>query len=595
MGAIVATTDPSAVIAIFRSLGAPARLNRLVEGESLLNDAAAIAIVGVLIATLGGDTADTSPAAAIRMFALSFGGGTASGYIAGRAIVLVLPLLNRLPVAAATLTLAVPYPLYIAAYQLHASGVVAVVTAGLVIGAYGPTRLSPSNWKHLDVVWGQIAVLAGAVVFLLAAVQVPDLLSLMNEADMVYLAVIVLAALVARAIVMFGIFPLLSTAGLSRPVDHRYKLAIVWGGLRGAVTLVLALALAQNEALPPSERQFVAALAAAFVLVSLFFNGLTLRWVAGRLGLTLLSPQQEALQRQAVLLSTAEVETAIGEIAADFQLPKDAVAAVQQDYRSEISQGPGTFTIEDALIEREQLSIGLVTLATREHTLIPEYGSGVISARNLDAMMRNTSLMIDAAREEGRIGYNRAARMILAPTLGYRVASFLAKHLNLRRLLARPLADRFELMICRRAVLERLVAYNNGPLRRFVGNRMGEVLEGVLRGRLKAVDEVLAQLRAHYPGHTRLLERRLLMLFALGRGAKIIEAMKAESVVSTEVALGLEASLRTRWEANISRPVPPQMEEVRISESADSDFSKSRTLVSLIRGQFSRGVFQACC
>ncbi|SPL62637.1 Na+/H+ antiporter [Ochrobactrum soli] len=444
-------------------------------------------------------------------------------------------------------------------------------------------------------VWGQIAVLAGAVVFLLAAVQVPDLLSLMNEADMVYLAVIVLAALVARAIVMFGIFPLLSTAGLSRPVDHRYKLAIVWGGLRGAVTLVLALALAQNEALPPSERQFVAALAAAFVLVSLFFNGLTLRWVAGRLGLTLLSPQQEALQRQAVLLSTAEVETAIGEIAADFQLPKDAVAAVQQDYRSEISQGPGTFTIEDALIEREQLSIGLVTLATREHTLIPEYGSGVISARNLDAMMRNTSLMIDAAREEGRIGYNRAARMILAPTLGYRVASFLAKHLNLRRLLARPLADRFELMICRRAVLERLVAYNNGPLRRFVGNRMGEVLEGVLRGRLKAVDEVLAQLRAHYPGHTRLLERRLLMLFALGRGAKIIEAMKAESVVSTEVALGLEASLRTRWEANISRPVPPQMEEVRISESADSDFSKSRTLVSLIRGQFSRGVFQACC
>ena len=178
------------------------------------------------------------------MFALGFGGGIASGYLAGRAIVLVLPLLNRLPVAAATLTLAVPYPLYIAADQLHASGVVAVVTAGLVIGAYGPTRLSPSNWKHLDVVWGQIAVLAGAVVFLLAAVQVPDLLSLMNEADMVYLAVIVLAALVARAVVMFGIFPLLSIVGLSRPVDHRYKLAIVWGGLRGAVTLVLALALA---------------------------------------------------------------------------------------------------------------------------------------------------------------------------------------------------------------------------------------------------------------------------------------------------------------------------------------------------------------
>lgn len=561
LGAIVATTDPSAVIAIFRSLGAPARLNRLVEGESLLNDAAAIAIVGVLVATIGGDPSDAGPANALRMLALGFGGGLAYGYLAGRAIVLVLPWLNRLPVAAATLTLAIPYPLYIAADQiLHASGVVAVVTAGLVISAYGPTRLSPRNWKHLDVIWGQIAVLAGAVVFLLAAVQVPDLLSAMGETDMVYLVVIVVAALFARAVVMFGMFPLLSLAKLARPVDHRYKLAIVWGGLRGAVTLVLALALAQNEALPPQERQFVASLAAAFVLVSLFVNGLTLRWVVDRLGLTVLSPQQQALQRQAVLLSAAEVETAIGEISTDFQLPADVATVVQQDYRSEITGGTDTFVIEDALTERERLTIGLMTLATREHALIPEYGSGVISTRNLDAMMRNTSQMIDAAREEGRIGYNRAARMILAPAPGYRLASFLAGRFNLRRLLARPLADRFELMLCRRAVLERLIVYNDKTLRPFVGDRMAEVLEGVLRGRLEAVDEVLTQLRSRYPGHTKLLERRLLVLFSLGRGARIIESMKAESVVSAEVAMKLEASLRARWEANIPRPVPPQAE-----------------------------------
>jgi CPA1 family monovalent cation:H+ antiporter len=562
LGAIVATTDPSAVIAIFRDLGAPARLNHLVEGESLLNDAAAIAIVGVLIATIAGDPAEAGLASAMRMLGFGFGGGLICGYLAGRLVVIALPWLNRLPVAAATLTLAVPYPLYIAADQiLHASGVVAVVTAGLVIGAYGPTRLSPRNWKHLDVIWGQIAVLAGAVVFLLAAVQVPDLLSAMGEADIAYLAVVVIVALVARAIVMFGMFPLLSLARLARPVDYRYKLAIVWGGLRGAVTLVLALALAQNEALPRPEREFVAALAAAFVLVSLFVNGLTLRWVVNRLGLTVLSPQQQALQRQAVLLSAAEVDAAISEFAEDFQLPADIARTVQQQYRAEISAaGTETVAIEEALTERERLSIGLVTLATREHALIPEYGSGVISARNLDAMMQNTSLMIDAAREEGRIGYNRAARMILAPTPTYRAASFLARRFNLHGLLARPLADRFELMICRRAVLERLLAYNDRSLRRFVGDRMAEVLESVLRGRLEAVDVVLAQLRAQYPGHARVLERRLLVLFALGRGNRIIESMKAESVVSAEIALRLEASLRATWDANIRRPVPPAEE-----------------------------------
>lgn len=564
LGAIVATTDPSAVISIFRNLGVPSRLNRLVEGESLLNDAAAIAIVGVLITTITGDAADAGPVAVGRMLAFGFGGGVVFGYLAGRMVVVVLPLLDRLPVAAATLTLAIPYPLYIASDQLlHASGVVAVVTAGLVIGAFGPTRLHPRNWQHLHLIWSQIAVLAGAIVFLLAAVQVPELLSGMGWRDVLYLTVIVIAAHIARAIVMFAMFPLLSLAKMARPVDWGYKLAIIWGGLRGAVTLVLALGLAQNEALPMDERHFIAALAAAFVLVSLFVNGLTLRWLIARLGLTALSPQQQTFQRQAVLLSSAEVDTAIGDLATDFQLPADVAISVKQEYLRDMNADTPDvqLTIEETLTERERLSIGLVTLATREHAIIPEYGSGVVSARNLDAMMRNTSLMVDAAREDGRAGYNRAARGILAPTLSYKIANWLAERYNLRDLLARPLADRFELMICRRTVLERLMVYNDKSLRGFIGDRMAEVLASILRGRLEAVDQLLDELRTRFPGHTRLLERRLLLLFALRKGAGIIETMKAESVLSAEVATRLGANLRIAWEANIRRPVPPDHEK----------------------------------
>ncbi|PWU70734.1 sodium:proton exchanger [Ochrobactrum sp. POC9] len=563
LGAIVATTDPSAVISIFRNLGVPARLNRLVEGESLLNDAAAIAIVGVLITAINGDPTNVGPVTVGRMLAFGFGGGVVFGYLVGRMVVMALPLLDRLPVAAATLTLAVPYPLYIASDQLlHASGVVAVVTAGLVIGAFGPTRLHPRNWQHLHLIWSQVAVLAGAIVFFLAAVQVPELLSGMGWRDVLFLTVIVIAALVARAVVMFAMFPLLALAKMARPVDRGYKVAIVWGGLRGAVTLVLALGLAQNEALPVADRQFIAALAAAFVLVSLFVNGLTLRWLIERLGLTALSPQQQTFQRQAVLLSAAEVDSAIGDLAADFQLPADVATSVKQEYLREMSADTpaGPVTIEETLTERERLSIGLVTLATREHAIIPEYGSGVVSARNLDAMMRNTSLMIDAAREDGRAGYNRAARGILAPTLSYKIANWLAERYNMLNLLARPLADRFELMICRRTVLERLLVYNDSSLRSFVGDRMAEVLDGILRGRLEAVDLVLEGLRIRFPGHTRLLERRLLLLFALRKGTGIIEKMKTESVLSAEVASRLGTNLRMAWEANIRRPVPPERE-----------------------------------
>ena len=552
-GAMVATTDPSAVIAIFRNVGAPGRLIRLVEGESLLNDAAAIAVVGVILAGLAGDPADAGILAGLETLALSFGGGIACGLLAGRLVAALLPYLDRLPVAAATLTLGVPYPLYIAADQmLHASGVVAVVTAGLVISALGSTRLSPRNWSHLHIIWEQVAVLMGAAVFLLAAVRVPELLRGTNWHELAYLTIAVLAALIARLVVMFGMLPALARAGLGQPVATPYKLAIVWGGLRGAVTLVLALGIAENVLLPQGERRFVGAMAAGFVLVSLLVNGTTLGWLVRRLGLTTLSPQEEALQRQAVLLSTAEIDTAIDQTAAHFGLPAATSATVKHRYRNVVAVG--AFDVEQALSERDRLTIGLVTLATREHALIPEYGSGVISVANLDAMIRNTGAMIDAARDEGRLGYNRAARAILQPHAGYAVARLLAARLGLRRPLSAYLADRFELMICRRTVLERLRAYNRHSLRPLIGERMTEVLDGVLQARLDSVDAVLNEIRAQQPAFAEALAQRLLMLFALRRGNAEIEAMRAENIISAEIAGKIEQTLDEVWRANIRRP-----------------------------------------
>ena len=144
LGAIIATTDPAAVIAVFREVGAPGRLMRLVSGESLLNDAAAIAIMSVLLAMLSGDAAAASPIAGLRELAVSLGGGAVFGIVAGRITAALLPALGGLALAEAALTLALPYPLYLLADQgIGVSGVVAVVAAGLVINALGRTRLSP--------------------------------------------------------------------------------------------------------------------------------------------------------------------------------------------------------------------------------------------------------------------------------------------------------------------------------------------------------------------------------------------------------------------------------------------------------------------
>ena len=178
-----------------------------------------------------------------------------------------------------------------------------------MIGALGRTRLTPRNWSHLQLIWEQIAALAGAVVFLLAAVRVPELLHGVVWKDALWLAVIVLAALAARLAVLFGLLPALAWLKLSAPVSHAYKLAIAWGGLRGAVTLVLALGVAENQAVHEADRHFVTILATGFVLVSVLFNGATLRWVMRQLGLDQLSPQEQALQGQALNMSTEEVES----------------------------------------------------------------------------------------------------------------------------------------------------------------------------------------------------------------------------------------------------------------------------------------------
>lgn len=555
LGAIVATTDPAAVIAIFRDVGAPARLIRLVEGESLLNDAAAIALVGVLLAMLTGQGTEATLAAGLRELGWAFGVGVVCGVVAGRVIAELLPRLAGLPMAEGALTLALPYPLYLVAEQLlNASGVVAVVCAGLVIGALGPTRLSPSSWRHLRLIWEQFAGIAGAVVFLLAAVRVPALLEGVAPRHAWWLLAVVLAAMAARLGTLFGLLPVLTWLRLSAPISAAYKLAIAWGGLRGAVTLVLALGIAEHSALPHEVRHFVAILATGFVLVSLLVNGTTLRAVIQALGLNVLSPQELAVQRQAIRLSTGEVETSLDRLAEDFGLPAAIARDVAARYRHEVERGAADFDFDTALSERARLSAGLVALATRESELIPEYGNGVVSVANLDAMMRNTGQMIDAAREQGRLGYNRAARRILQYQPSFHLALFLHEHLRFDWLLARVLADRFELLIVRQAVLQRLRQYNRAMLSPVFGPRMSALLDSVLEDRHRAAGEALEEMRSRFGDYTALLEQRMLMLFALRRGLHELNTMREENVISREAYHQIARVVRRAWRSNVVRP-----------------------------------------
>src|SRR5215813_14898852 len=210
LGAIIATTDPVAVVAIFHDIGAPRRLSTLVQGESLFNDAAAIAIYTLAVAMLAGDR-PASPVDGLVTFVREFGGGLAAGYVAGWGITLFIPILRASRLAEATLTIAFAYVIFVVCdHYIGVSGVVAVASAALAVSAGGRRRLSPSNWESLVVTWEQLAFWASSLIFLFAAMQTPALLEKASWSDLGVLAALVVLALIARALTLFGLLPMLS-------------------------------------------------------------------------------------------------------------------------------------------------------------------------------------------------------------------------------------------------------------------------------------------------------------------------------------------------------------------------------------------------
>jgi CPA1 family monovalent cation:H+ antiporter len=287
LGAIVSTTDPSTVIALFRNSGAPERLIRLIEGESLLNDAAAIAISTLLTSALV-----RAPAAGhghghpLVGFLAALAGGCAFGALAGALFVGVSGALRSLPFSEYALSLALPTLLYPAAeYGLHVSGVAAVVCAGLVANRLLRTRRSASRRAQFRQLWAYQAGIASAAVFLLASAHVPNLLDDLNVRDILPLGLALVAAILSRFGILTICLPLLSRLRICEPLPRTHQWLIAWGGVRGPVTLTLAVCVARNDALSPATRSFAAAMAAAFVLLNLLCNGLTLGPVSRWLGI----------------------------------------------------------------------------------------------------------------------------------------------------------------------------------------------------------------------------------------------------------------------------------------------------------------------
>jgi CPA1 family monovalent cation:H+ antiporter len=265
VGASLSSTDPVAVISLFRELGASQRLTTLMEGESLFNDGVVVAAFGLLVGLPLGNTDFVVSEAVIRFFTF-----VGIGIGVGGAIGFSLSYLTQrfdLPMVEQSLTLVAAYGSYLLVEELGGSGIIGVVTTGLILGNFGSRFMNSRTRLLVTEFWDFAAFFVNSIIFLLMGDQVGFQVLADNALP---IAVAIAAALVARAVSIFGLGSL-SNRFCRCPISLADQSVLWWGGLRGSVSIALALSVPVE--LP--QRQTVIAIVFGVVLFTLLAEGLT--------------------------------------------------------------------------------------------------------------------------------------------------------------------------------------------------------------------------------------------------------------------------------------------------------------------------------
>jgi Na+/H+ antiporter len=277
LGAIVAPTDPIAATTIARRLGVPRRIVTALEGEGLLNDGTALVAYKVAIGAVGGTFSATH---AGWEFLAGGIGGVAIGLAAGWLIVQVRSRLDDVALET-TISLLSGYAGYVPAEQLGCSGVLAAVSTGIYVGFHAPEISSARQRLSGYALWDVLQFLLNALLFVLIGLQLPSIIDGLagrSAATLAWQAAAVSAGVIATRIVWSNTMPFVIRALDRRPqqrerrVGWRPRMISAWSGMRGAVSLAAALALAPGF----PERDLILFLTFSVIFVTLVLQGLTL-------------------------------------------------------------------------------------------------------------------------------------------------------------------------------------------------------------------------------------------------------------------------------------------------------------------------------
>jgi Na+/H+ antiporter len=348
-GSLASATDPVAVVAILREVGAPKRLGILIEGESLLNDGTSIVVFTVLFSLLaGGLHVAISPASVALDFVRIVVGGLIVGLLLAFAVSVWLSRTFNDPLVEITLTVILAYAaMIIAEGALHVSGVIAIVMAGLWMSNRGRVLISPEVEHFLHQFWEMLAYIANTLIFFLVGLVMETQIRSAKSGELLLVVAVFAGIMAIRAIVTFGFSPVMKYVG--DPVTAKEATVMSWGGLRGAVSLALALVVVQDPGVDPVLGRQVLFITAGLVLMTILVSGSTMGVLLRALGLDKSPPGERQAQLSALVTVIDEVEERIESL----KRSKDLRTVSWTDVEEELGERRGRLADEILETDRE--------------------------------------------------------------------------------------------------------------------------------------------------------------------------------------------------------------------------------------------------
>ena len=280
-GALISATDPVAVVALLKELGTSKRFSTLVDAESLLNDGTGI-VLFMLFFGMYAPTGMLPVSPVLNFFIVVLGGGLL-GWLVARLAISFLGRVRCDETVQNSVVIISSYITFILAQSyLHLSGVIALVAYGLTVSYVGKPRLRPDANRFTASFWELMAYMANTMVFIIVGIVIAMKVDL-TLTNILLLLVVYVGINFIRAIVVFIFYPVMKKCGYG--LSLRESVILIWGGLRGALGLTLALMVSYTLPIPEEIRSQILFFTAGIVTLTLTVNATTMRWLLVKLGL----------------------------------------------------------------------------------------------------------------------------------------------------------------------------------------------------------------------------------------------------------------------------------------------------------------------